>query len=45
MDPSRVATSSAGNTRGLIEAVATRRILVDTTASSAGNTRGLIEAG
>ena len=36
--------SSAGNTRGLIEAAARRRGEPACAASSAGNTRGLIEA-
>ena len=37
--------SSAGNTRGLIEAPRWRAVRVASkTASSAGNTRGLIEA-
>ena len=40
----RVAASSAGNTRGLIEACATAPTPRGTTWSSAGNTRGLIEA-
>ena len=37
-------TSSAGNTRGLIEALAKNKNTLTAIASSAGNTRGLIEA-
>ena len=36
--------SSAGNTRGLIEATTRKQYLVFHSTSSAGNTRGLIEA-
>ena len=36
--------SSAGNTRGLIEAAGGADEAVEMTESSAGNTRGLIEA-
>ena len=36
--------SSAGNTRGLIEAAGRPRAAPSPTPSSAGNTRGLIEA-
>ena len=36
--------SSAGNTRGLIEATSARMSAIGRIASSAGNTRGLIEA-
>ena len=36
--------SSAGNTRGLIEALAASCAISRVTRSSAGNTRGLIEA-
>ena len=37
-------TSSAGNTRGLIEAMRVLQFVTLTYKSSAGNTRGLIEA-
>ena len=39
-----VLPSSAGNTRGLIEAVLIVFVIAETYPSSAGNTRGLIEA-
>ena len=44
-DASDQAVSSAGNTRGLIEAVAGDPQNFHNVKSSAGNTRGLIEAG
>ena len=40
----RAVESSAGNTRGLIEAMMETHLSIHRVASSAGNTRGLIEA-
>ena len=44
MNQQHVVMSSAGNTRGLIEASAANAACRSSSSSSAGNTRGLIEA-